>query len=53
MSEQPCDNFQEHDPLYNRHECPDCLGVRRIRALGNGVVPAQAREAFERLMGIK
>lgn len=28
MSEQPCENFQEHDGLYNRHECPDCLGTR-------------------------
>ena len=27
--------------------------VDRIRALGNAVVPAQAREAFERLMGLK
>lgn len=27
--------------------------VDRMRALGNAVVPAQAREAFERLMGIK
>jgi DNA (cytosine-5)-methyltransferase 1 len=27
--------------------------VDRLRALGNAVVPAQAREAFERLMGIK
>jgi DNA (cytosine-5)-methyltransferase 1 len=28
------------------------LRVDRLRALGNAVVPAQAREAFERLMGI-
>lgn len=27
--------------------------VDRLRALGNAVVPAQAREAFERLMGVK
>lgn len=27
--------------------------VDRLRALGNSVVPAQAREAFERLMGLK
>lgn len=27
--------------------------VERLRALGNAVVPAQAREAFERLMGLK
>lgn len=27
--------------------------VDRLRALGNAVVPAQAREAFEKLMGIK
>jgi hypothetical protein len=25
----------------------------RLRGLGNAVVPAQAREAFERLMGIR
>lgn len=29
------------------------FGVDRVRALGNAVVPAQAREAFERLMGLK
>lgn len=28
-------------------------GMDRVRALGNTVVPAQAREAFERLVGIK
>lgn len=27
--------------------------VDRLRGLGNAVVPAQAREAFERLMGLK
>lgn len=27
--------------------------VDRIKGLGNAVVPAQAREAFKRLMGIK
>jgi hypothetical protein len=27
--------------------------VDRLRGLGNSVVPAQAREAFERLMGLK
>jgi hypothetical protein len=26
--------------------------INRIRVLGNGVVPMQAREAFKRLMGI-
>jgi hypothetical protein len=26
--------------------------VDRLRGLGNSVVPAQAREAFERLMGL-
>lgn len=31
--------------------CP--ARVDRIKALGNGVVPMQAREAFKRLMGIK
>ena len=30
-----------------------CSRVNRLRALGNGVVPLQAREAFERLMGLK
>ena len=29
------------------------LRVDRLRGLGNAVVPAQAREAFERLMGLK
>jgi len=29
------------------------LRVDRLRGLGNAVVPAQAREAFERLLGIK
>ena len=29
------------------------FGVDRVRALGNAVVPSQAREAFERLMGLK
>ena len=29
------------------------LRVDRIKRLGNGVVPAQAKEAFERLMGIE
>jgi hypothetical protein len=27
--------------------------VDRLKCLGNAVVPAQAREAFERLMGLK
>lgn len=29
------------------------FGVDRVRALGNAVVPAQAKEAFERLIGLK
>lgn len=35
--------------------CEQTLASRvdRLRGLGNAVVPAQAREAFERLMGIK
>jgi hypothetical protein len=33
------------DGLFNRMD--------RLRGLGNAVVPAQAREAFERLMGLK
>jgi hypothetical protein len=27
--------------------------VDRLKCLGNAVVPTQAREAFERLMGLK
>jgi hypothetical protein len=30
-----------------------CSRVNRLRGLGNSVVPSQAREAFERLMGLK
>ena len=45
-------NWWESEPDVGRvvNGCP--ARVDRIRSLGNGVVPAQAREAFRRLMGI-
>lgn len=47
------DSWWEAEPNVGRvaHGIPK--RVDRLRALGNAVVPAQAREAFERLMGLK
>lgn len=46
--------IQEEDVSANPREVDGIhIPVDRIRALGNAVVPAQAREAFERLMGLK
>lgn len=47
------DSWWSTEPNVGRvaHEVP--FRVDRLRGLGNAVVPAQAREAFERLMGIK
>ncbi len=51
--DSPADgNWWAVEPAVGRvaHGVP--LRVDRLRALGNSVVPAQAREAFERLMGL-
>ncbi len=48
-----CKRRQEPEPLLDRvyHALP--YRTHRIKALGNSVVTAQAREAFVKLMGIK
>lgn len=50
-----CRNEDEYaiDPEYLRVGNGIPFWVDRIRGLGNAVVPAQAREAFERLSGLK
>lgn len=50
-----CRNEDEYavDPEYLRVGDGIPFWVDRIRGLGNAVVPAQAREAFERLSGLK
>lgn len=45
--------FWETEPNVGRVANGIPKRVDRLRALGNAVIPAQAREAFERLMGIK
>ena len=49
----PRDNRWLPEPIMDRMAHGVSRRVDRGRALGNAVVPAQAREAFERLMGLK
>lgn len=53
QSENTGPDWWKFEPNVGRvvHGVP--LRIQRIEVLGNAVVPAQAREAFERLMGIK
>jgi len=48
-----CAGWWETEPAVGRVVDGIPQRVDRLRTLGNAVVPAQAREAFERLMGLK